>query len=76
MYAEAMFESGKGSDARALKALNDVGGKPGSRMPPKTALTRDVIRNERRVELAFEGLRYTRSGTLEDSRQGYPAGGL
>lgn len=58
MYAEAMFESGKGSDARALKALNDVRARPGVEMPAKTALTREVIRNERRVELAFEGLRY------------------
>ncbi|GGH32136.1 hypothetical protein GCM10007423_21470 [Dyadobacter endophyticus] len=58
MYAEAMFESGKGTDARALKALNDVRARPGVEMPPKPALTRDVIRNERRVELAFEGLRY------------------
>lgn len=58
MYAEAMFESGKGSDANALKALNDVRARPGVGMPAKTALTRDVIRNERRVELAFEGLRY------------------
>ena len=58
MYAEAMFESGQGSDARALKALNDVRARPGVEMPAKAALTRDVIRNERRVELAFEGLRY------------------
>lgn len=58
MYAEAMFESGKGTDARALKALNDVRGRQGVEMPPKTALTREIIRNERRVELAFEGLRY------------------
>lgn len=58
MYAEAMFESGKGSDARALKALNDVRARPGVEMPAKTALTREVIRDERRVELAFEGLRY------------------
>jgi hypothetical protein len=27
-------------------------------MPAKTVLTRDLVRNERRVELAFEGLRY------------------
>jgi starch-binding outer membrane protein, SusD/RagB family len=58
MYAEAMFESGKGSDARALKALNDVRARPGVEMPAKTVLTREVIRNERRVEFAFEGLRY------------------
>ena len=57
-YAEAMFESGQGGDARALKALNDVRARKGVEMPAKLALTRDNIRNERRVELAFEGLRY------------------
>jgi hypothetical protein len=57
-YAEAMYESGQGGDARALQALNDVRARPGVQMPPKAALTQDIIRNERRVELAFEGLRY------------------
>ena len=27
-------------------------------MPAKTELTREIIRNERRVELAYEGIRY------------------
>lgn len=58
MYAEAMFESGKGDDPKALKALNDVRQRPGVEMPAKTSLTREIIRNERRVELAFEGIRY------------------
>lgn len=58
LYAEAMFESGQGSDARALKALNDVRTRPGVNMPPVVALTQDIIRNERRIELAYEGLRY------------------
>lgn len=57
-YAEAMFESGQGTDPRALKALNDVRARKGVEMPAKTELTRDNIRNERRVELAYEGLRY------------------
>lgn len=57
-YAEAMFESGQGSDQRALDALNAVRQRPGVDMPAKTELTRDNIRNERRVELAFEGLRF------------------
>jgi hypothetical protein len=57
-YAEAMFESGQGADQRALDALNAVRARPGVEMPPVTVLTRDNIRNERRVELAFEGLRY------------------
>lgn len=58
LYAEAMFESGQGADPRALKALNDVRARPGVQMPAKVELTRDIIRNERRVELAYEGLRF------------------
>lgn len=58
MYAEAMFESGQGGDPKALVALNAVRQRPGVNMPPKTELTRENIRNERRVELAYEGIRY------------------
>lgn len=58
MYAEAMFESGQGSDPKALEALNRVRQRPGVEMPAKTELTREIIRNERRVELAFEGIRF------------------
>lgn len=60
MYAEAMTEIGGGTttDPTALKALNDVRARPGINMPGKAVLTRDLVRNERRVELAFEGLRY------------------
>lgn len=58
LYAEAMVESGQGTDARALKALNDVRGRAGVEMPAKTTLTREIVRNERRVELAYEGIRY------------------
>lgn len=58
LYAEAMFEDGKGDDSRALKALNDVRARKGVEMAPKEALTREIIRNERRIELAYEGLRY------------------
>lgn len=58
LYAEAMFESGQGTDTRALKALNDVRARPGVEMPAKTELTQENIRNERRIELAYEGIRY------------------
>ena len=58
MYAEAMFECGQGGDPKALAALNAVRQRPGVNMPPKTELTRENIRNERRVELAYEGIRY------------------
>lgn len=57
LYAEAMVESGQGSDPRALQALNDVRGRDGVEMPAKTSLTREIVRNERRVELAYEGVR-------------------
>lgn len=58
LYAEAMFESGQGNNPDALKALNDVRARSGVEMPAKTGLTREIIRNERRIELAYEGLRY------------------
>lgn len=58
LYAEAMFESGQGGDQRALDALNAVRARVGVQMPPVLALTRDIIRNERRVELAYEGIRF------------------
>ena len=38
LYAEAMFESGQGADARALKALNDVRGRQGVQMPRKIGI--------------------------------------
>ena len=57
-YAEAMFEKGEGTDQRAIDALNAVRLRPGVQMHPVDVLTRDNIRNERRVELAFEGLRF------------------
>jgi len=56
MYTEAMFESGHGNDPTALDAINQVRARAG--LAPLTELTRDNIRNERRVELAFEELRY------------------
>lgn len=58
LYAEAMVESGQGNDPAALAALNAVRGRIGVEMPHKTGLTRDIVRNERRVELAYEGIRY------------------
>jgi starch-binding outer membrane protein, SusD/RagB family len=54
MFAEAKLELGQ-VDAAALAAVNQVRARAG--MPAFTTLTRDELRNERRVELAFEGLR-------------------
>ena len=56
MYAEAMYNSGRGNDPSVLSAINDIRNRVG--MYPVTAVTEDVIRYERRVELAFEGHRY------------------
>lgn len=56
MYAEAMYSDGKGSDPSVLKAINDIRRRVG--MYPVDRVTEDVIRYERRVELAYEGHRY------------------
>ncbi len=64
MYAEAKNEV-SGPDASVYDAINQVRARPGINMPPvdqtiydtKEEL-RDYIRHERRVEFAFEGLRY------------------
>ncbi|EON74926.1 putative outer membrane protein probably involved in nutrient binding protein [Lunatimonas lonarensis] len=61
-YAEALNES-QGPVQQVYDAINQVRARPGVEMPPlPTGLTqsqmRDRIRNERRVEFAFEGMRY------------------
>ena len=54
MYAEAKVALGQ-ADGLALAAVNQVRARAG--MPALTALTESDVRYERRVELAFEGLR-------------------
>lgn len=54
-YAEAAVESGTNTGI-ALGYINLVRARVGH--VAATALTRDLVRRERRVELAFEGLRY------------------
>ncbi|MDR1098418.1 MAG: RagB/SusD family nutrient uptake outer membrane protein [Tannerella sp.] len=56
MYAEAMYKDGKGNDPSVLNAINEIRDRAG--MYPVTAVTEEIIRYERRVELAFEGHRY------------------
>lgn len=61
-YAEAQNEA-VGPDASVYDAINEVRARPGVNMPPiPLGLTKDQMRqriwNERRVELALEGLRY------------------
>lgn len=53
-YAEAAFELNKTGDA--LWAVNKIRERAG--MPAFNTITRDEIRKERKVELAFEGTRY------------------
>ena len=53
-YAEAAFELGQTD--QALQKVNEVRRRAG--IQEKTSLTMEDIRNERRVELAFENLRY------------------
>lgn len=58
-YAEIMYELGDEETAREY--INKVRGRQSVQMPPVTATgleLRDKIRNERRVELAFEGHRF------------------
>lgn len=54
-YAEAAVETNT-NKAIALEYINKLRSR-GS-LPATTELTRDLVRRERRVELAFEGLRY------------------
>lgn len=59
IYAEAvMGNSGSTSDAKALKAYNDVRGRSVQGYSPKTSITWDDIWKERRLELACEGDRW------------------
>lgn len=52
--AEAAFELGKYDDA--LWAVNEIRRRAG--MPELSTITREAIRHERKIELAFEGSRY------------------
>ncbi len=58
MYAEAMVEKSGGttSDAKVMKFVNEIRSR--AKVTPFSELTRENIRDERRRELAFEGLRY------------------
>ena len=54
-YAEAAVETNT-NKAAALEYINKLRARGG--LPAATELTRELVRRERRVELAFEGLRY------------------
>lgn len=53
-YAEAAIELGKNDDA--LWAVNEIRKRAG--MPVLSTITRDAVRHERKIELAYEGTRY------------------
>jgi hypothetical protein len=62
-YLEAKLEAGHNIDQSLLDAtINQVRGRASVNMPPITetdpALLRPILRNERRVELALEGIRF------------------
>jgi hypothetical protein len=62
IYAEGKIEANE-LDQSVLDAINKVRSRPDVNMPPVTKLgsqaeMRKIVRNERQVELAFEGLRY------------------
>lgn len=62
-YAEAMIESGKWQDSNVLKYINDIRRRAGQVEASATVYNsqekvRELLRRERRVELAFEGSRY------------------
>jgi hypothetical protein len=62
-YLESKLESGAAIDQALLdQTINKVRGRQAVNMPPVTATNatalRTIIRRERRVEFAFEGLRY------------------
>ncbi|PXV55995.1 SusD-like starch-binding protein associating with outer membrane [Dysgonomonas alginatilytica] len=62
-YLESMLESGAAIDQALLNStINKVRGRQAVQMPPVTITDqnklREIVRRERRVEFAFEGLRY------------------
>lgn len=61
-YAECMNECGEMDQVLMNATVNKVRGRESVNMPPKNSgdqnTNREIIRNERRVELAMEGIRY------------------
>lgn len=62
-YLEAKLENGDAIDRALLdQTINAVRGRTSVDMPPiietNPTILREILRNERRIELAFEGLRY------------------
>jgi hypothetical protein len=81
-YAEARNEA-TGPDASVYEAINSIRGRTGVEMPPlpeglSQAEMRELIRQERRIELAFEEHRYydVRRWLIADETENEPAYGI
>lgn len=78
MYAEAKNEATGPNDQTIYDAINEVRARPGVNMPAITmgktqGELRDIIRHERRIEFAFEGIYYSdirRWGIAKDVMNG------
>lgn len=57
IFAEASLKTGKDKDL-ALQYVNAIRARQSVEMPALSVLSEPAVRNERRIELAFEGLRY------------------
>lgn len=87
-YAEAMFYAHgpnakmgyvtNGGDLSALEAVNQVRARDGVDMPPLTSLDETKLRNERRIELAFEGHRFwdVRRWKIAETTENQPLMGM
>tara|TARA_R110002050_G_scaffold300670_1_gene471427 strand:+ start:15191 stop:16918 length:1728 start_codon:yes stop_codon:yes gene_type:complete len=86
-YAEAMYYAHgastkmgyvNGGDLSAIDAINLIRGRTGVGMPARTSLTEDQLRNERRIELAFEGHRFwdVRRWKIAEQTENMPLKGM
>ena len=67
-----------GGDLSALEAVNQVRARDGVDMPPLTSLDETKLRNERRIELAFEGHRFwdVRRWKIAETTENQPLMGM
>lgn len=67
-----------GGDLSALEAVNQVRARAGVDMPPLASLNETKLRNERRIELAFEGHRFwdVRRWKIAETTENQPLMGM
>ncbi len=86
-YAEAMLHAHgpaakmgyvSGDDLSALDAVNLIRSRPGVEMYPLASLNEEQLRNERRIELAFEGHRFwdVRRWMIAETTENQPLKGM